>query len=339
MAIIACGITLDEAVKAAERLAEGGVHARVLDAYSIKPIDAEAVRAAARDCGAIVTVEDHWPEGGLGDAVLEALAEATTTPTWSSSPCARCRPPARPRSCCTARASTRTRSPTPPEAGGRSGVGTASRARRSRQARRRALVSRCAWARLTRLAALCLWGSEDRLTPVCPPLAGVFGGAARGATSRLRETGRGEHAHPLARCTPRPRGHIPRVRSIVQFSTHVAPSSNENDWSQRAESPVISDQSKRMRIGMPSRTSAVSKRAVPSADEASLDRWVQAAWAGRGGPPDAPHVALRVVQAQGEALVAGGVEVVEVADAAEHRLGVARSPRTPPTRRRRGPAC
>ena len=75
VAIIACGITLDEAVKAAERLAEDGVHARVLDAYSIKPIDAEAVRAAARECGAIVTVEDHWPEGGLGDAVLEALAE------------------------------------------------------------------------------------------------------------------------------------------------------------------------------------------------------------------------------------------------------------------------
>ena len=75
VAIIACGITLDEAVKAAERLAEDGVHARVLDAYSIKPIDAEAVRAAARECGAIVTVEDHAPEGGLGDAVLEALAE------------------------------------------------------------------------------------------------------------------------------------------------------------------------------------------------------------------------------------------------------------------------
>ena len=75
VAIVACGITVDEAVKAAERLAEEGVHARVLDAYSIKPIDGEAVRAAARECGAIVTVEDHWPEGGLGDAVLEALAE------------------------------------------------------------------------------------------------------------------------------------------------------------------------------------------------------------------------------------------------------------------------
>jgi transketolase len=75
VAIIACGICVEEAVKAAERLASDGVHARVLDAYSIKPIDAAAVQAAARECGAIVTVEDHAPEGGLGDAVLEALAE------------------------------------------------------------------------------------------------------------------------------------------------------------------------------------------------------------------------------------------------------------------------
>ena len=52
----------------------------MLDCYSIKPIDAEAVRAAARECGAIVTVEDHWPEGGLGDAVLEALADADERP-------------------------------------------------------------------------------------------------------------------------------------------------------------------------------------------------------------------------------------------------------------------
>jgi transketolase len=75
VAIIACGITVDEAVRAAGFLFESGVHARVIDAYSIKPIDAEAVRAAARECGAIVTVEDHWPEGGLGDAVLDALAD------------------------------------------------------------------------------------------------------------------------------------------------------------------------------------------------------------------------------------------------------------------------
>ena len=44
------------------------------------PIDAEALRAAARACAAIVTVEDHWPEGGLGDAVLEALADADERP-------------------------------------------------------------------------------------------------------------------------------------------------------------------------------------------------------------------------------------------------------------------
>jgi transketolase len=80
VAIIACGITVDEAVKAAERLESEGIHARVLDAYSIKPIDAEAVRAAARECGAVVTVEDHAPEGGLGDAVLEALADADDRP-------------------------------------------------------------------------------------------------------------------------------------------------------------------------------------------------------------------------------------------------------------------
>jgi transketolase len=76
VAIVACGITLDEAVKAAETLEGEGIGARVLDCYSIKPIDAEAVRAAARECGTLVTVEDHWPEGGLGDAVLEALADA-----------------------------------------------------------------------------------------------------------------------------------------------------------------------------------------------------------------------------------------------------------------------
>jgi transketolase len=76
VAIVACGITVPEAVEAAEALAGDGVSARVIDCYSIKPIDAEPLRAAARDCGALITVEDHWPEGGLGDAVLEALAAA-----------------------------------------------------------------------------------------------------------------------------------------------------------------------------------------------------------------------------------------------------------------------
>ena len=80
VAIVACGITVDEAVRAAEALEGEGIAARVLDCYSVKPIDAEALRAAARECGAIVTVEDHWPEGGLGDAVLEALADADDRP-------------------------------------------------------------------------------------------------------------------------------------------------------------------------------------------------------------------------------------------------------------------
>jgi transketolase len=80
VAIVACGICVDQAVAAAEALAGDGIEARVIDAYSIKPIDAETLRAAARECGAIVTVEDHWPEGGLGDAVLEALAEADDRP-------------------------------------------------------------------------------------------------------------------------------------------------------------------------------------------------------------------------------------------------------------------
>src|SRR6266540_1446929 len=80
VAIVACGITVGEAVEAAEALAGEGIAARVLDCYSVKPIDAEALRAAARECGALVTVEDHWPEGGLGDAVLDALAAAPERP-------------------------------------------------------------------------------------------------------------------------------------------------------------------------------------------------------------------------------------------------------------------
>jgi transketolase len=80
VAIVACGITVDQAFAAAEKLGAEGIDARVIDAYSLKPIDSATLRAAARECGAIVTVEDHWPEGGLGDAVLEALAEAEDRP-------------------------------------------------------------------------------------------------------------------------------------------------------------------------------------------------------------------------------------------------------------------
>src|SRR4051812_14295478 len=65
---------------AAEALEGEGISPRVLACSWVKPIDAEAVRAAARDCGAIVTVEDHAPEGGLGDAVLDVLADADDRP-------------------------------------------------------------------------------------------------------------------------------------------------------------------------------------------------------------------------------------------------------------------
>jgi transketolase len=72
--IVACGITVEEAEKAAEALESEGTSVRVIDCYSIKPIDAETLQAAARETNGIITVEDHWPEGGLGEAVLSAIA-------------------------------------------------------------------------------------------------------------------------------------------------------------------------------------------------------------------------------------------------------------------------
>jgi transketolase len=78
--LIGAGITLHEAMKAADALREDGINARVIDLYSIKPIDAETLRAAARDTGRLVTAEDHWPEGGLGDAVLDVFADTDERP-------------------------------------------------------------------------------------------------------------------------------------------------------------------------------------------------------------------------------------------------------------------
>jgi transketolase len=73
--VVATGITVHEAIKAADELQESGVAVRVIDAYSIKPIDAETLWAAAQATeGNVVAVEDHWPEGGLGEAVLSALS-------------------------------------------------------------------------------------------------------------------------------------------------------------------------------------------------------------------------------------------------------------------------
>jgi transketolase len=75
VAIIAGGITLHESLRAYEQLESEGIRVRVIDAYSVKPIDVETLREAARVTGGrLVVVEDHWYEGGLGDAVLDAFA-------------------------------------------------------------------------------------------------------------------------------------------------------------------------------------------------------------------------------------------------------------------------
>jgi transketolase len=78
--IVGAGITLHEALKAADTLAAKGVSARVIDLYSVKPIDEDTLRAAAEETGCIVTVEDHWPEGGIGEAVRSVFAEDDERP-------------------------------------------------------------------------------------------------------------------------------------------------------------------------------------------------------------------------------------------------------------------
>ena len=79
--IVGAGITLHEALKAAATLADDGVSARVIDLYSVKPVDVETLREAAEAThGRIVTVEDHWPEGGIGETVLSAFADADERP-------------------------------------------------------------------------------------------------------------------------------------------------------------------------------------------------------------------------------------------------------------------
>ena len=76
--VVASGITVHNAIQAADTLQEEGISVRLIDAYSIKPIDAETLRAAAEATGGrVVAVEDHWPEGGLGEATLSALSGAT----------------------------------------------------------------------------------------------------------------------------------------------------------------------------------------------------------------------------------------------------------------------
>lgn len=74
-AILATGIMVDQALQAAEMLAAEGIECRVVDVHTIKPLDREEVIAAAKDCGCIVTAEEHSVIGGLGSAVAETVCK------------------------------------------------------------------------------------------------------------------------------------------------------------------------------------------------------------------------------------------------------------------------
>jgi len=74
--VVAAGITLSQAVPAVEQLAAKGINVRLMDPFTVKPIDAEAIIANAKECGGrILVVEDHYPEGGIGDAVAEVVCD------------------------------------------------------------------------------------------------------------------------------------------------------------------------------------------------------------------------------------------------------------------------
>ncbi|MFH8773767.1 transketolase [Streptomyces sp. NPDC017958] len=80
LTLVAAGVTVHEALAAADRLAEEDIEVRVVDLYSVKPVDVETLRRAAEETGCLVTVEDHHEQGGLGDAVAEAFADARPVP-------------------------------------------------------------------------------------------------------------------------------------------------------------------------------------------------------------------------------------------------------------------
>ena len=80
MAIIATGLCVNSALEAAEKLAADGIQAKVVNIHTIKPLDEELVVAAAKECGKVVTVEEHSVIGGLGSAVCDVLCEKAPTP-------------------------------------------------------------------------------------------------------------------------------------------------------------------------------------------------------------------------------------------------------------------
>ncbi|MEU2773733.1 transketolase [Streptomyces sp. NPDC007162] len=80
LTVVAAGVTLHEALKAADALAEDGIRIRVVDLYSVKPVDRQTLHRAAEETGCLLTVEDHHEEGGLGDAVAEAFTDGRPVP-------------------------------------------------------------------------------------------------------------------------------------------------------------------------------------------------------------------------------------------------------------------
>ena len=79
VAIIATGLEVNESLIAAEKLAADGIQAKVINMHTIKPLDEELVLAAAKECGCVITVEEHSIIGGLGSAVCELLSEKLPT--------------------------------------------------------------------------------------------------------------------------------------------------------------------------------------------------------------------------------------------------------------------
>lgn len=77
--LIAAGVTLHEALSAADELGRSGVSVRVIDLYSVKPLDVETLKAAARETNLLVTIEDHFAAGGIGEAVCGALSDTSIT--------------------------------------------------------------------------------------------------------------------------------------------------------------------------------------------------------------------------------------------------------------------
>ncbi|MHC4821895.1 MAG: transketolase family protein, partial [Planctomycetota bacterium] len=80
VAIVANGLMVAEALKAADALREEGISSTVLDMHTVKPLDRDALLAAARECGCVVTAEEHLVQGGLGAAVAQCLGQEHPVP-------------------------------------------------------------------------------------------------------------------------------------------------------------------------------------------------------------------------------------------------------------------